>query len=345
MSKIKRIGLDTSKAVFTLHCVDESGKAVLRTNLRRAQMVTFFKNLAPAEIALEACASSHHWARELTALGHEVRLIPPQYVKPFVKRAKNDRNDAEAICEAAGRPGMRFVPVKTTTQQAHGMVLKVRETLINQRTQLVNALRGHAAEFGMIAAKGISQITPLLEAIEAATTIPSEAREMLVLLGQEIEHLDSKLNEIEVKLTAAHKANALSQRLATIPGVGRIIALTLAIEVDPMAFESGRHLAAWIGLTPKEHSTGGKQRMGGISRAGNERLRRLLVTGATAVIRFATRPGNKHASGWLLKLLQNKPRKLVAVALANKIARIAWAMMKSGEAYRRPTAIAATVAA
>ena len=345
MSQIKRVGLDTSKAVFTLHCVDESGKAVLRTNLRRAQMATFFKNLAPAEIALEACGSSHHWARELAALGHEVRLIPPQYVKPFVKRAKNDRNDAEAICEAAGRPGMRFVPVKTATQQAQGMVLKVRETLVSQRTQLVNALRGHAAEFGIIAAKGISQITPLLEAIETATTIPSEAREMLALLGQEIEHLDSKLNEIEVKLTAAHKANAISQRLATIPGVGRIIALTLATEVDPMAFESGRHLAAWIGLTPKEHSTGGKQRMGGISRAGNERLRRLLVTGATAVIRFATRPGNKHASEWLLKLLQNKPRKLVAVALANKIARIAWAMMKSGEAYRRPTAIAATVAA
>ena len=345
MSQIKRIGLDTSKAVFTLHCVDESGHAVLRTNLRRAQMVTFFKNLAPAEIALEACGSSHHWARELATLGHEVRLIPPQYVKPFVKRAKNDRNDAEAICEAAGRPGMRFVPVKTATQQAQGTVLKVRETLVNQRTQLVNALRGHAAEFGVIAAKGISQITPLLEAIDAEPTIPSDAKDMLALLGQEIEHLDSKLNEIEVKLSAAHKANALSQRLAKIPGVGRIIALTLATEIDPKAFESGRHLAAWIGLTPKEHSTGGKQRMGGISRAGNDRLRRLLVTGATAVIRFATRLGNKHASEWLLKLLQNKPRKLVAVALANKIARIAWAMMRSGETYRRPTAVAATVAA
>ena len=240
MSQIKRIGLDTSKAVFTLHCVDENGKAVLRTNLRRGQMVTFFKNLAPAEIALEACASSHHWARELSTLGHEVRLIPPQYVKPFVKRAKNDRNDAEAIREAARRPGMRFVPVKTAAQQAQGMVLKVRETLVNQRTQLVNALRGHAAEFGIIAAKGISQIAPLLEAIEAVATIPSEAREMLALLGQEIEHLDSRLNEMEVKLTAAHKANALSQRSATIPGVGRIIALTLATEIDPMAFESGR---------------------------------------------------------------------------------------------------------
>jgi transposase len=194
MSKIKRIGLDTSKSVFTLHCVDEDGKAVLRTNLRRTQMATFFKNLAPAEIALEACGSSHHWARELTALGHEVHLIPPQYVKPFVKRAKNDRNDAEAICEAAGRPGMRFVPVKTATQQAQGMVLKVRETLVKQRTQLVNALRGHAAEFGIIAAKGVSQITPLLEAIEAGTAMPPDAKDMLALLGQEIEHLDARLN-------------------------------------------------------------------------------------------------------------------------------------------------------
>jgi transposase len=196
--------------------------------------------------------------------------------------------------------------------------------------------------------RGISQVAPLLQAIEAATAIPSDAKDMLALLGQEIEHLDTRLNEIEVKLTAAHKANALSQRLATIPGVGRIIALTLATEVDPAAFQSGRHLAAWIGLTPKEHSTGGMQRMGSISRAGNERLRRLLVTGATAVIRFVTRPGNKHASAWLLKLLQNKPRKLVAVALANKIARIAWAMMKSGEVYRRaPTArtVTATLAA
>ena len=305
-------------------------------------MAAFFKKLAPSEIALEACGSSHHWARELIALGHEVRLIPPQYVKPYVKRAKNDRNDAEAICEAAGRPGMRFVPVKSADQQAQGMVLKVRETLIHQRTQLVNALRGHAAEFGVIAAKGISQITSLLEAIEAATTIPPEARDMLALLGEEIKHLDTKLDETATKLTAAHKANPVSQRFATsaadafrhigslrdpIPGVGPIIGLTLAIEVDPTAFQSGRHLAAWIGLTPKEHSTGGKQRMSGISRAGNERLRRLLVTGATAVIRFATRPGNKLASEWLLKLLQRKPRKLVAVALANKMARTTWAVM------------------
>jgi transposase len=336
MSEIKRIGIDTSKAVFTLHCVDQADQPVLRTNLRRPQMAAFFTKLPPAEIVMEACGSSHHWARELSALGHDVRLIPPQYVKPFVKRGKNDRNDAEAICEAGGRPGMRFVPVKSADQQAQAMILKVRETLVGQRTQLVNALRGHAAEFGVIAGKGIKRVAPLLEAIEASTTIPSEAKDMLARIGREIEHLDTKLVELEVRLTAMHKANPLSQRLATIPGIGVIIALTLAIEIDPAAFKSGRHLAAWIGLTPKEHSTAGKQCMGGISRAGNERLRRLLVTGATAVIRFATRPGNKQANEWLLKLLARKPRKLVAVALANKMARMAWAMMISGETYRRP---------
>jgi transposase len=344
MSHISRIGIDTSKSVFTLHCVDETGRQVLQTNLRRAQLTTFFKKLPPTEIALEACGSSHHWARELVALGHDVRLIPPQYVKPYVKRAKNDRNDAEAICEAAGRPGMRFVPVKSADQQAQGMVLKVRETLVHQRTQLVNALRGHAAEFGVIAAKGISQIKPLLETIEATATIPPEARAMLALLGEEIKHLDTRLEEMATKLAAAHKANPVSQLLATIPGVGPIIALTLAVEIDPRAFQSGRHLAAWIGLTPKEHSTGGKQRMGGISRAGNERLRRLLVTGATSVIRFAIRPGHKVASAWLLNLLQRKPRKLVAVALANKIARTAWAMMVSGEVWRRPSPAAQAAA-
>ncbi len=248
MSQITRIGIDTSKAVFTLHCVDDAGRAILQTNLRRAQMPTFFKKLAPTEIAMEACGSSHHWARELSALGHEVHLMPPQYVKPFVKRAKNDRNDAEAICEAAGRPGMRFVLVKSAELQGQAMVLKVRETLVGQRTQLANALRGHAAEFGVIAGKGIKRIAPLLEAIEAEIAIPAEAKEMLALLGREIEHFDTRLAKIDVKLTAMHKANLLSQLLATIPGIGRIIALTFAIEVDPMTFNSGRHLAAWIGL-------------------------------------------------------------------------------------------------
>ena len=359
MTQYKRIGIDTSKAVFTLHGVDQQDRPVLRINLRRPQLLAFFKKLPPTEIAMEACGSAHHWARELTALGHEVCLIPPQYVKPYVKRGKNDRTDAEAICEAAGRPGMHFVPVKSVTQQAQGMVLKVRETLVGQRTQLTNTLRGHAAEFGVIAGKGLRQIGPLLTAIEQETTIPAEARDMAALLGQEIEHLDRRIKEIDAKLAAAHKANEVSQRLATsaadafrhigslrdpIPGVGPVTALTLAIEVDPAAFESGRHLAAWAGLTPKEHSTGGKQRMGGISRAGHERLRVLLVTGATSVIKAAMRPGSALMTDWLRALLQRKPRKVVAVALANKMARVAWALMTRGEVYRRPAAAEAAAA-
>jgi transposase len=345
MTDYKRIAIDTSKAVFTLHGIDQQERPVLRINLRRAQLLPFFAKLPPTEIAMEACGGAHHWARELITLGHKVRLIPPQYVKPYVKRSKNDRNDAEAICEAAGRPGMHFVPVKSITQQAQGMVLKVRESLVGQRTQLANTLRGHAAEFGVIAGKGLGKVGPLLAAIEQEATIPSEAKDMAVVLGQQIAELETKIKAIEVKLTAAHKTNPVSQRLATIPGVGPVIALTLALEVDPTAFESGRHLAAWIGLTPKEHSTGGKQRMGGISRAGNERLRVLLVVGATSVINAAMKPGSKQMTDWLRALLMRKPRKVVAVALANKIARIAWVLMTRGEVYRRPAAPTAAAAA
>src|SRR5271157_4139516 len=298
MNQYKRIGIDTSKAVFTLHGIDQQDRPVLRINLRRAQLIPFFTKLPPTEIAMEACSGAHYWARELIALGHVVRLIPPQYVKPYVKRGKNDRNDAEAICEAAGRPGMHFVPAKSVTQQAPG------------------------------------KVGPLLTAIEQETTIPPEAKDMAILLGQQIANLDARIKEIEVKLIAAHKANAVSRCLATIPGVGPVTALTLAIEIDPAAFESGRHLAAWAGLTPTEHSTGGKQRMGGISRAGNERLRVLLVAGATSVINAAKRPGSKLMTEWLRALLLRKPRKVVAVALANKMARVAWALMTRGEVYR-----------
>lgn len=338
MSEIKRIGIDTSKAVFTLHAINQADRPVLRVNLRRTQMLPFFRKRPRTEIAMEACGSAHHWARKLIALGHDVRLIPPQYVKPYVKRAKNDRNDAEAICEAAGRPGMRFVLTKSEAQQADGLVLKVRETLLGQRTRLINTLRGHAAEFGVIAAKGTRQVTPLLAAIEAEESIPATAKAMLALLGEEIEHLDGRLKELEAKLLTMHRANAISQLLATLPGIGPIIALTLAIEIDPKAFQSGRHLAAWLGLTPREHSTGGKQRLGAISRAGHERLRALLVVGATAVIRHASRADSKLASEWLRQLLSRKPRKLAAVALANKMARIVWAVMTRGEAYRSPAA-------
>jgi transposase len=341
MTQFNRIGLDTSKAVFTLHCVDEAGKPLLRINLRRAQLLPFFKKHTTTVVAMEACGGSHHWARKLLALGHEVRLIPAQYVKPYLKRGKNDRNDAEAICEAAGRPGMRFVLAKTEDQQAQAMVMKVRTTLIDQRTQLINALRGHAAEFGVIAAKGISKIPPLLTAIAAETTIPAIAREMMALLGQQIDHLNNQIATLEARFAAMHQANALSQMLATAPGIGPIIALTFAIEVDVSAFETGRHLAAWLGLTPREHSTGGKQRMGGISRAGNERLRSLLVEGAMSVIRAVETRGSKLATPWLLAMLARRPKKVVAVALANKMARMIWAMMTRREAYRRPAAAGA----
>ena len=345
MTQYKRIAIDTSKAVFTLHGIDQQDRPVLRINLRRAQMISFFKKLPPTIIALEACGASHYWAHELTALGHTMRLIPPQYVKPYVKRGKNDRNDAEAICEAAGRPGMHFVPVKSVTQQAQGMVLKVRESLIGQRTALINTVRGHAAEFGLVAGKGAGKIVPLLSAIEQEGAIPPEAKEMFALLGQQIDAIDTRIKDIDAKLTAVHKASEVSQRLVTIPGVGPVTALTAAVEIDPAMFESGRHLAAWAGLTPKERSTGGKQRMGGISRAGNERLRVLLVSGATSVINAALRPGSRQMTDWLRALLLRKPRKLVAVALANKMARTIWAMMKSGETYRRPSTAAGAAAA
>ena len=341
MTEYKLVAVDTSKAVFTLHCIPEADGPVLRLNLRRAQLIPFFKKLTATEIVMEACAGSFHWARTLEPLGHRLRLIPPQYVKPFVKRGKNDRNDAEAISEAAGRKGVHPVAVKSAGQQAQLMVLKVRNTFVEQRTRLVNTLRGHAAEFGVIAAKGLNAVGGLLMAIERETSVPPAAQAMMTLLGEEIGHLDIRLKELDVRLLAAHRANPLSLLLATIPGIGPITALTFALEIDAVAFASGRHLASWLGLTPKENSTGGKQRLGGISRAGNERLRRLLVLGATAVIRVATRPDNKNATAWLLGLLARKPRKLAAVALANKMARIVWAMMTTGETYRRGPAVAA----
>jgi transposase len=341
---LKRIGLDTSKAVFTLHGVDQDEKAVLRRNIRRADLEAFFTKLPPTVVALEACGGSHHWGRRLAALGHTVRLIPPQYVKPFVRRGKNDRNDAEAICEAASRPSMPSVPVKAAEQQAAAIVLSARELLVRQRTQLVNAVRGHAAEFGIVAAKNISHLPALLEAIVAEAAVPEAAKTMLSFLGAQVAQLDEQIAELERQMKQQHKSNPVSQLLAEIPGIGPITALSLALTIDPTRFQSGRHFAAWLGLTPKEHSTGGRQRLGGISRAGNERLRQLLVVGAMAVIRYA-KPGSKSASAWLLALLERKPRKLAAVALANKMARIVWAMMASGEVYRGSKRLATQAAA
>jgi transposase len=337
MTEITRIAIDTSKSVFTLHGVDDAGRAVLRRNLRRRDLLPFFERLPPLEVVLEACGGSHHWGRALSAAGHRVRLIPPQYVKPFVKRSKNDRNDAEAICVAAAQPSIGSVPIKSVEQQAAAMLLSVRQLLVRQRTQLVNALRGHAAELGLVASLGEKGLSELRAEIAAAgeAVVPAAARETLALLGQEADRIEIRLAVIDRKLMREHKANPVSCRLAGVPGIGPIAALNLALRADPAQFKSARHFAAWLGLVPRECSTAGRQRLGGISRAGDERLRQLLVLGATAVIQHA-KPGRPTATPWLMSLLGRKPRKLVAVALANKMARIVWAMMTSGQAYRRP---------
>jgi len=338
MSEITRVAIDTSKSVFTIHAVDARDRAVLRRNLRRSEVTEFFNKLPPVEVAIEACGASHHWGRSLQAMGHKVRLIPAQYVKPFVKRGKNDRNDAEAISEAAARPGMSTVAVKSATQQAAAMLLSVRELLVRQRTQLINALRGHAAEFGLVRPIGGKGLAALRADIATDATLPAPAAEALAILGGEIDRIEARLAVADAKLLARHKATPESQMLAEVPGIGPISALNMVARVDFTQFKSGRHFAAWLGLTPRDHSTGGRQRLGGITRAGNEGLRQLLVLGATAVIRFAKPEHAKRAriSAWLLALLERRPRKLCAVALANKMARIIWAMMTRGEAYRPP---------
>jgi transposase len=338
MEEITRVAIDTSKSVFTLHGVDESGRAVLRRNVRRQDLIRFFEKRAPVEVAMEACGGSHHWGRTLRALGHRVRLIPPQYVKPFVKRSKNDRNDAEAISEAASRPEMREVPVKSAEAQAAAMLLSVRELLMRQRTQLINALRGHATELGLVAAKGDKGLAELRAEIATNQSVPRQAVEALGLLGDEIDRIAARMAAIDKTLMARHRASEQSRRLAEVPGVGPVGALSFSLRVDASQFRSGRHFAAWLGLVPTQHTTGGKPRLGRISRAGDERLRQLLVLGATAVIRHA-KPGHPTASPWLLALLERKPRKLAAVALANKMARIIWAMLTSGQSYRRPAPI------
>ena len=333
MEQIIRIGMDTSKHIFQLHGVDAAERPVLCKRLGRQQMVAFFAKLPPTVIGIEACGAAHYWARVLGEFGHEVKLMAPQHVKPYVKRNKNDRRDAEGLCEATGRPTMRFVPVKTTEQQAALMLAGLREQMVARRTQLSNAIRGYAAEFGVTVAKGLDKIEPLLAQIARDESVPALARELFAMQGGEYAQLQVELKAIEVKLRAWHRGNADSRRLARIPGVGPIGATALVMKTpDPRAFSSGRHFAAWLGLTPKDHSTAGKTRLGKITRAGDERLRSLLVAGATAVIQQA-KHGRGHPSPWLIALLKRKPPKLAAVALANKIARIAWKLMATGESY------------
>jgi transposase len=338
--------MDTSKHIFQLHGVDAAEQPVLRKRLGRKQMVAFFAQLPPTVIGIEACGAAHYWARVLGEFGHEVKLIAPQHVKAYVKRNKNDGRDAEGLCEAMSRPTMQFVPVKTEEQQAALMLAGVRQQLIARRTQLSNTIRGYAAEFGLTAAKGLDKIEPLLADIAQDENMPALARDLFAMQGREYAQLQVELKKIEAKLRAWHRANADSRRLARIPGVGPIGATALVMKSpDPRAFPSGRHFAAWIGLTPKDHSTAGKTRLGKITRAGDEMLRSVLVAGATAVIQQA-KHGRGHPSPWLIALLKRKPPKLAAVALANKIARIAWKLMVTGESYddtRMPGASASAV--
>jgi len=307
MTEITRVAIDTSKSVFTLHAVDARDRPVLRRNLRRQDLVSFFAKLPAVDVAMEACGGSHYWGRTLQAMGHRVRLIPAQYVKPFVKRSKNDRNDAQAISEAAARPGMQEVAVKSADAQARAMLLTVRELLVRQRTQLVNALRGHATEMGLVAPVGGKGLAALRSEIEADATLPEAAAEALRLLGGEADRLEARLAEIDKNLLAQHKADPNSRRLSAIPGVGPMSALSFSLMVDATQFKSGRHFAAWLGLVPREISTGGKQRLGGISRAGNERLRQLLVPSFALPSQGA--PAHRHGSSlcWSVSRASSRP--------------------------------------
>jgi transposase len=343
VEKLSRIGMDTSKHFFQLHGVDGAERVILRRKLRRKEVVQFFAALEPTLVGLEASGGAHYWARELTRLGHGVRLMAPQYIKPYVKRGKNDAADAEAICEAMSRPTMRFVAIKSAENQAALMLAGMRERLVRNRVQLANAIRGYATEFGVVAAKGRANIKPLLLRLQADRTIPAMARELFAEQAKQYAELTGQLAAIDAKLLAFHRGNALSRRLARIPGVGPVIASLLVMKTpDPQAFRSGRQFAAWLGLTPKDHSTAGKTRLGVITRAGDEMLRSLLVVGATAVIWQARRGTSRSASPWLLALLKRKPPKLAAVALANKVARIAWKLMTTGESYQAHRALPGT---
>lgn len=334
MNQIIRIGMDTSKYIFQLHGVDASEQVVLRKRLNRKAMLDFFAKLPPTVVVIEACGAAHHLARELGRLGHTVKLIAPQLVKPYVPRNKNDGRDAEGLCEAASRPRMRYVPVKTADQQAALMLLGVRDQLVARRTQLSNTIRGHAAEFGLIAAKGLDKLAAFLAAISQDESVPALARELFAMLARQYEQVQVELKAAEARLVAWHRADATSRRLAQIPGIGPVTAAALVMKApDPHAFRSGRLFAAWLGLTPKDHSTAGKSRLGKITRAGDERLRQLLVVGATSVVKMAKT--KDRGPRWLIELLKRKTPKLAAVALANKMARIAWKLMTTGESYDR----------
>jgi len=333
--QIATIGVDLAKHAFQLHGVGTDGQVVLRQKLRRAQMMTFFAKLAPCLVGMEACATAHHWARELSTLGHEVRLMPAHYVKAYVKRGKNDAADAEAICEAVTRPTMRFVAIKSREQQAVLVMHRTRDLLVRQRTQAANSLRGLLAEFGVAEAQGICHLGRLRAHLET-DTVPEPGRKILGLLAEQIDELEKRIAQVDSEILAWHRANQASQRLAKIPGVGPLIASAIVATVaDASVFRSGREFSAWLGLVPRQNSTGGKQRLGRITHQGDGYIRRLLIIGAQSALL-----GSKEtkANGWVQGLLSRYARLKVAVALANKMARIAWALMAKGEVYR-PAAV------
>ena len=343
MTKVTTVGLDLAKSVFHVHGADRKGRPVLRKKLRRKQVLVFFAELSPCLVGLEACASAHYWARELQALGHEVRLIPPQYVKPFVKTNKNDTSDAEAICEALIRPTMRFAAVKSVEQQSVLLLHRARELLVRQRTMLINALRGHCGEFGIVAAQGASKVTDLVVMIEdpGDASIPALAREALGSLVAQLRRVQAEILGLEKKLKAWHRSNEASRRLEAIPGVGVITATALVATIgDASQFHSGRQLAAWLGLVPRQHSSGGKERLGRISKRGDGYIRRLLVHGARADLRWSRRK-KEGRSTWQEALLARRPTNVVLVAMANKTARVVWAMLSRGETFRTEARIAA----
>lgn len=343
MSKITTVGLDLAKSVFHIHCADADGQVMARKKLRRSHVVKFLSELEPCLVGLEACGSAHHWAREIEALGHEVRLIPPQFVKPFVKSNKNDTHDAEAICEAVVRPTMRFAPKKSAEQQSVLMLHRVRELLVRQRTSLINALRGHCGEFGIIVPKGPAHVKKLIDIIEDPEDgrLPELAREALQCLVQALHMAQVQIVALEKKIRAWHRGCAASRRLETIPGVGMITATALVATIgDGAQFGSGRELSAWLGLVPKQTSTGGRNRLGRISKRGDGYLRRLLVHGARTIMRWSRNKPDKRTA-WQQGVMARRPTNVALVAMANKTARVAWALLTRNETYRKDVAVAA----